>query len=64
MAHTPRPTGDTWSPWKVEKPDLGLLKYDGSLTMIAAHQGHYGKLLFRGCDLTHEHNAALHGCPP
>lgn len=53
----------SWSPWKVETPNLGLVKYDGSLAMIAAHQGNYGALLFRGCDLTEEHNAGLHGCP-
>jgi len=53
----------TWSPWKVDAPALRLVKYDGSLAMIAAHQGNYGQLLFRGCTPVHEHNAALHGCP-
>ncbi|KAH8078446.1 hypothetical protein JL720_9637 [Aureococcus anophagefferens] len=52
----------TWSPWKVDAPALRLVKYDG-LAMIAAHQGNYGQLLFRGCTPVHEHNAALHGCP-
>jgi hypothetical protein len=41
----------TWTPWKVPKPDLGLVRYDQSFVMVAAHQGSYGKLEFRGCQL-------------
>ena len=41
----------TWTPWKVPKPDLGLVRYDNSFVMVAAHQGSYGKLEFRGCTL-------------
>ena len=41
----------TWTPWKVPKPDLGLVRYDNSFVMVAAHQGSYGKLEFRGCQL-------------
>ena len=49
----------TWTPWKVPKPDLGLMRYDNSFVMVAAHQGSYGKLEFRGCTLE-ENNEA---CP-
>ena len=41
----------TWTPWKVPKPALGLVRYDNSFVMVAAHQGSYGKLEFRGCQL-------------
>ena len=41
----------TWTPWKVPKPQLGLVRYDNSFVMVAAHQGSYGKLEFRGCTL-------------
>ena len=40
----------TWTPWKVPKPDLRLVRYDNSFVMVAAHQGSYGKLEFRGCN--------------
>ena len=41
----------TWTPWKVPRPQLGLVRYDNSFVMVAAHQGSYGKLEFRGCQL-------------
>ena len=41
----------TWTPWKVPKPQLSLVRYDQSFVMVAAHQGSYGKLEFRGCTL-------------
>jgi hypothetical protein len=41
----------TWTPWKVPRPQLGLVRYDNSFVMVAAHQGSYGKLEFRGCTL-------------
>ena len=27
------------------------MRYDGSFVMVAAHQGNYGQLMFRGCAL-------------
>ena len=54
---------DTFSPWKVETPELGLVRYDGSLVMVAAHQGNYGALLFRGCRLEDAPRGA-HGPEP
>ena len=32
-------------------PRLSLVRYDQSFVMVAAHQGSYGKLEFRGCQL-------------
>ena len=33
------------------RPQLSLVRYDNSFVMVAAHQGSYGKLEFRGCTL-------------
>lgn len=54
----------TWSPWKVATPNLDLVSLDDSLVSVAAHQGNYGALLFRGCRVEHVPNAGLRGCPP
>merc|ERR1719399_643699 len=48
-----------WTPWKVPRPQLGLVRYDNSFVMGAAHQGSYGKLEFRGCTLEESDQA----CP-
>ena len=49
----------TWTPWKVPHPQLSLMRYDNSFVMVAAHQGSYGKLEFRGCTLEESDQA----CP-
>ena len=58
---------NTFLPWKVPSPALSLVVYDQSFAMVAAHQGNYGQLLFRGCTLEEVAQGA-HGipeaCPP
>ena len=42
---------------------MGLVRYDGSFVMVAAHQGNYGQLMFRGCALEEVEDGRTHACP-